>query len=35
VRGWVRQIMGLLYIIHSRRLLAMLDDFRRNPPLRR
>jgi len=27
--------MGLLYIIHSRRLLAMLDDFRRNPPLRR
>lgn len=35
VRGWVREIMGLLYIIHTRRLLHMLDDFRRNPPLRR
>lgn len=35
VRGWVREIMALLYIIHNRRLLAMLDSFRRNAPLRR
>jgi SRSO17 transposase len=35
VRGWVREIMGLLYVIHNRNLLHMLDDFRRNPPLRR
>ena len=35
VRGWVREIMGLLYVIHNRRLLHMLDDFRRNSPLRR
>jgi SRSO17 transposase len=35
VRGWVREIMGLLYVIHNRRVLHMLDDFRRNPPLRR
>jgi SRSO17 transposase len=35
VRGWVREILGLLYVIHSRRLLSMLDSFRRNPPLRR
>jgi len=35
VRGWVREIMGLLYVIHNRTLLHMLDDFRRNPPLRR
>ena len=35
VRGWVREIFGLLYVIHSRRLLGMLDSFRRNPPLRR
>lgn len=35
VRGWVREILGLLYVIHNRRLLSMLDSFRRNPPLRR
>jgi SRSO17 transposase len=35
VRGWVREIMSLLYVIHNRRLLAMLDSFRRNAPLRR
>jgi SRSO17 transposase len=35
VRGWVREIMGLLYVLHTRRLLRMLDSFRRNPPLRR
>jgi len=35
VRGWVREIFGLLYVIHNRRLLTMLDSFRRNPPLRR
>lgn len=35
VRGWVREIMGLLYVVHNRRLLTMLDSFRRNTPLRR
>jgi SRSO17 transposase len=35
VRGWVREIMGLLYVLHNRRLLTMLDSFRRNAPLRR
>ena len=35
VRNWVREIMGLLYVIHNRRLLSMLDSFRRNAPLRR
>jgi hypothetical protein len=35
VRGWVREVMGLLYVLHSRRLLHMLDSFRRNAPLRR
>jgi len=35
VRGWVREIMGLLYVLHNRRLLAMLDSFRRHPPRRR
>jgi SRSO17 transposase len=35
VRGWVREIMGLLYVVHNRRLLSMLDSFRRNTPLRR
>jgi SRSO17 transposase len=35
VRGWVREIMGLLYLIHNRQLLRTLDSFRRNPPLRR
>jgi hypothetical protein len=35
VRGWVREILGLLYILHNRRLLGMLDSFRRHVPLRR
>jgi SRSO17 transposase len=35
VRLWVREIMGLLYIVNSPRLLNMIDSFRRNPPLRR
>lgn len=35
VRAWVREIFGLLLVIHNRRLLGMLDNFRRNPPLRR
>ena len=35
VRGWVREIFGFLLIIHNRRMLGMLDSFRRNPPLRR
>ena len=34
VRGWVRE-MGLLYVLHNRRLLGMLDSFRRNALLRR
>jgi SRSO17 transposase len=32
VRLWVREIFGLLYVLHTPRLLAMLDSFRRNPP---
>jgi SRSO17 transposase len=32
VRLWVREIFGLLYVIHTPRLLAMLDSFRQNPP---
>jgi SRSO17 transposase len=35
VRGWVKEIFGLLYILHSRRLLGMLASFQRKPPLRR
>ncbi len=35
VRGWARGIRGLLYVIHNRRLLHMLDSVRRNAPLRR
>jgi SRSO17 transposase len=35
VRGWVREILGLLYVLHNRRLLQMLDSFRRHAPLRR
>jgi hypothetical protein len=31
----VREVLGLLYILHNRRLLGMLDSFRRNAPLRR
>jgi SRSO17 transposase len=32
VRLWVREIFGLLYVVHTPRLLAMLDSFRQNPP---
>ena len=35
VRLWVREIMGLLYIVNSPRLLNMIASVRRNPPLRR
>jgi SRSO17 transposase len=35
VHEWVREIVGLLYLIHNERLLNTLDDFRRNPPVRR
>lgn len=35
VRGWVREIIAVLYIIHTRRVLNLIDDFRRNPPPRR
>lgn len=35
VCAWVREVVGLLYLIHNERLLNTLDDFRKNPPLRR
>ncbi|MEZ5289783.1 MAG: hypothetical protein R2745_01730 [Vicinamibacterales bacterium] len=35
MRGWAREILGLPNIVHNRRLLGMLDSFRRNAPLRR
>lgn len=35
VRDWVREIFGLLYVIHTRRLQRMMVSFQRNPPLRR
>ena len=35
VRDWIREIMGLLYVIHNRQLLRTLHSFERNPPLRR
>lgn len=35
VRLWVREIMALLYIASSRKLLNLLAHFQRNPPLRR
>lgn len=35
VRSWIRQIMGLLYLLHTRQLLRTLDTFRSDPPLRR
>jgi len=35
VRLWVREIMGVLYIINTQRVLNLIESFRRNPPLRR
>jgi SRSO17 transposase len=35
VRWWVREIMAILYLIGSRKLLNLLVSFQRNPPLRR
>ena len=35
VRLWVREIMGVLYIISTPRLMNLLTSFQRNPPLRR
>ena len=35
VRLWVREIMAVLYIASNRKLLNLLADFQRNPPLRR
>ena len=35
VRGWMREVLGLLYNPHHRRLLGMLDGFRRTRPQRR
>lgn len=35
VRLWVREIMAVLYIASNRTLLNLIDDFQRNPPLRR
>lgn len=35
VRFWVREIMGVLYLLGNRKLLNLLVSFQRNPPLRR
>jgi SRSO17 transposase len=35
VRFWVREIMAVLYVVHNRKLLNLLVNFQRNPPLRR
>ena len=35
VRLWVREIMGVLYVINTPRVLNLIESFRRNPPLRR
>ena len=35
VRCWVREIMAVLYIASNRKLLNLIADFQRNPPLRR
>jgi SRSO17 transposase len=35
VRFWVREIMGLLYVINNRTLMNLMVSFQRNPPLRR
>ena len=35
VRGWVREIMAVLYVISNRKLLSLMASFQRNPPLRR
>jgi SRSO17 transposase len=35
VRGWVREIMAVLYVIGNRKLLNLMVSFQRNPPLRR
>ncbi len=35
VRLRVREIMGVLYIINTQRVLNLIESFRRNPPLRR
>lgn len=35
VRFWVREIMAVLYVVHSRKLMNLIVSFQRNPPLRR
>ena len=35
VRGWMREIVAILYVIGNRKLLSLLVSFQRNPPLRR
>ena len=35
VRAWVCEVVAVLFIIHTRRVLTLIDDFRRDPPLRR
>jgi len=35
VRTWVREITAILYIIHNRKLLNLIENFQRDPPLRR
>lgn len=35
VRRWVREIIAVLYVVHTRHLLHLIASFQRNPPLRR
>jgi SRSO17 transposase len=32
VRTWVREVVAVLYIVHTRKLLNLIDNFRRDPP---
>jgi SRSO17 transposase len=35
VRGWVREIMAVLYVVSNPKLMNLIVSFQRNPPLRR
>jgi SRSO17 transposase len=35
VRGWMRDIVAILYVLGNRKLMKLLVSFERNPPLRR
>jgi SRSO17 transposase len=35
VRTWVREVTAILFIIHNRKLLTLIENFQRDPPLRR